>query len=80
MRLMKHFTSFSMFGVKFVSESSRKFFNFESVRRDLVLLLINFMDENAYLHVGRSKTYNSVPWPRVTFPLQTKHQAPRIER
>jgi len=52
---MKHFTSFSMFGVKFVTESSRKFFNFESVRRDLVLLLINFMDENAYLHVGRFK-------------------------
>jgi len=40
-----------MFGVKFVTESSRKFFNFKSVRRDLVLLLINFMDENAYLHV-----------------------------
>jgi len=51
MRLIKHFTSFSMFGVKFVTESSRKFFNFKSVRRDLVLLLINFMDENAYLHV-----------------------------
>ena len=53
---MKHFTSFSMFGVKFVTESSSKFFNFESVRRDLVLLLINFMGENAYLHVGRFKT------------------------
>jgi len=40
-----------MFGVKFVTENSRKFFNFESVRRDLVFLLINFMDENAYLYV-----------------------------
>jgi len=40
-----------MFGIKFVTDSSRKFFNFESVSRDLVLLLINFMDENAYLHV-----------------------------
>jgi len=48
-----------MCGVKFgVTESSRKFFNFESVKRDLVLPLINLMDENAYLHayVG-SKTY-----------------------
>jgi len=53
-----------MFGVKFVTESSRKSFNFESVRRDLVLLLINFMDENAYLHVyvvSKRYTYNSVP-------------------
>jgi len=41
-----------MFGVKFVvTESNRKFSNFESVRRDLVLPLINLMDENAYLHV-----------------------------
>jgi len=32
MRLIKHFTSFSMFRVKFVTESSRKFFNFESFR------------------------------------------------
>jgi len=40
-----------MFGVKLVTESIRKFFNFESVRRDLVFLLINFMDENSYLHV-----------------------------
>jgi len=59
MRLIKNFTSFAMCGVKFgVTESSRKFFNFESVRRDLVLPLINLMDENAYLHayVG-SKTY-----------------------
>jgi len=56
MRLNKHFTSSSIFGVEFVTESSRKFFNFESVRRDLVLLLINFMDEDAYLHVGYFKT------------------------
>ena len=63
-----------MFGVNFFTENSRKVFNFESFRRDLVLfpinfivsnqqlqsprfvsnqqqLLINFMDENAYLHV-----------------------------
>jgi len=40
-----------MFGAKFVTESIRKLFNFESVRRDLVFLLINFLDENAYLHV-----------------------------
>jgi len=32
------FTGFLMFGVKFVPENSRKFFNFKSVRRDLVLL------------------------------------------
>jgi len=47
MKLIKRFTCFSMFGVKFVTESSRKTINFESVRRDLVLLLINFVDENA---------------------------------
>jgi len=49
-----------MFGVQFVTESSRKF-NFESVRRDLVFLLINFMDKNAYLHVyfiSKQHTYN----------------------
>jgi len=40
-----------MFGVQFVTESSRKFFNFESVTSDLIFLLINFMDGNAYLHV-----------------------------
>jgi len=33
-----------MLGVKFVTESSRKSLNFEAVKRDLVLLLINFMD------------------------------------
>jgi len=38
-----------MFGVKLVSESSRKFFNFESVRRDFIYFLNNFMDENANL-------------------------------
>ena len=50
-----------MFGVKFVTESSRKFFNFESVKSKLVFLLINFMDENAYLNVyvvSRQHTYN----------------------
>jgi len=49
-----------MSGIKFVTESSKKF-NFESVRRDLVLLFINFMDENAYLHVyvfSKRHTYN----------------------
>jgi len=49
-----------MFGVKFVSES-RKLFNFESVRRDLVFLLISFIDENIYLHVyvvSKRHTYN----------------------
>jgi len=40
-----------MFRVKFVAESSRQFFNFEAVRRVLVFLLINFMEENAYLRV-----------------------------
>ena len=34
-----------------MTESSRKSFNFKAVKRDLVLLLINFMDENAYLHM-----------------------------
>jgi len=44
----------------FVTESRGKV-NFESVRRDLVLLLINFTDENAYLHlyvVSKRHTYN----------------------
>jgi len=45
------FHQFSVFGVKFVTESTRKFFNFESGRRDVVLLLIHFMDENAYLYM-----------------------------
>jgi len=71
-----------MFGVKFVTESSRKSFNFESVRRDLVLLLINFMDENAYLHVyvvSKRYTYNSVPsWGFGGLSPQTKHQAPKL--
>jgi len=39
-----------MFGVKCVTESSRKLFSFEAVRSDLVFLLINFMDENTYLN------------------------------
>jgi len=50
-----------MFGVQFLTESSRKFFKFESVRFDLVFLLINFMDGNAYLHVcvvSKRHTYN----------------------
>ena len=50
-----------MCGVKFVPESRRKLFNFESARRDLVLLLINFMGENACLHVyvvSKRHTYN----------------------
>ena len=45
------FYQFSTFGVKLFTKNSREFFKFESVRRDLVLLLINFMDENAYSHV-----------------------------
>jgi len=32
--------------------SSRKFFKFESVRRDFILLLMNFTDENACSHVN----------------------------
>lgn len=40
-----------MFGVKFVTESSSVFFKFESVSRDLVLLLISFMAENACSHL-----------------------------
>jgi len=50
-----------MFGVKFVTENSRIFFNFESVRRNLVFLFINFMDQNAYLYVyvvSKQHTYN----------------------
>jgi len=37
--------------LNFVTGSNRKFFNFETVRRDLVLLLINSMDEITYLNV-----------------------------
>jgi len=40
-----------MVEVQFVTESSRKSFNFESVRHYLIFLLINFMDENTYLYV-----------------------------
>jgi len=40
-----------MFGVKFFTESSREVFKFESVRRDLVLLLINFMKKIIFSHV-----------------------------
>jgi len=67
MRLIKYFTIFSMFGVKFVTESSRKFFDFESVRRNLFLLFINFMVENTCLHVyvvSKQHTYNSIASPR----------------
>jgi len=57
MRLIKHFTSFSIFGVKYVTESSRKFFNFESVRHDLVLLLNQFHGRKCLLaYVRRFKT------------------------
>jgi len=41
------FQLFSMFSVKFFSESSREFFKFEPVNRNLVLLLIKFEEENA---------------------------------
>ena len=61
MRFIKHFTGFSMFGVKFVTECSRKFFTFEWVTHDFILRLINFMAENAYLHVyiiSKQHTYN----------------------
>jgi len=50
-----------MFGGKYVTKSSRKLFNFESVRHNLIFLLINFMDENACLHVyvvSKQHTYN----------------------
>jgi len=63
-----------MFGVKFVTDSSRKFFDFASARRDLVLLLINFMDENAYLHVyvvSKRHTYN---FERIFLVLGNFHQ------
>ena len=39
-----------MFGVNSVTVSSTVFFKFESVRRDLVLLLTSFMAENACSH------------------------------
>jgi len=41
---------FLMFGGSFLLRalSNRKFYKFESVRRDFVLLLINLMDENAF--------------------------------
>jgi len=32
--------------------SNRSFFKFQSVRRDIALLLINFMDKNAFSHVN----------------------------
>jgi len=51
MRLIKHVTSISMFGVKVITESSRIYFNFESVKHDLLLLSINLMDKNTYLHM-----------------------------
>jgi len=44
-----------------LSESSRKFINFEWVTCDLVLLLTKLIDENAYLHVyiiSKWHTYN----------------------
>jgi len=50
-----------MFGFKLVTKSSRKLFHFESGKSDLVTLLINFMDENAYLNmhvVLKQHTYN----------------------
>jgi len=40
-----------MFGVKFVTENSRGFFKFESIRRDFILLSINFEDKNACSYV-----------------------------
>ena len=40
-----------MFGVKLVSENNKEFFKSESVRRDLVLLLIIFIDENVCSHI-----------------------------
>jgi len=51
-----------MLEVKFVTESSRKssILN-QSGRRDFVFLLINFMDEKAYLNfyvVSKQHTYN----------------------
>jgi len=41
----------TLFGVKFVIENRREIFKFESVRLDLVMLLVNFMDENACWHM-----------------------------
>jgi len=81
MRLIKHFTSFSMFGVKFITESSRKFLIFESVRRNLILLLINFMDENAYLHVyvvSERHTYNQSRRHGRLFPSKQSTKPPKL--
>ena len=47
-------------GVTFVTNNSREFFKFESVRCDLVLFSINIMDENASSHVS------VVPKQRIT--------------
>jgi len=40
-----------MVRVKFVTESNRKFFSLKQSGATLVFLLINFMDENAYLRI-----------------------------
>ena len=42
--------SFAVFGVNSVTVSSIVFFKFESVSRDLVLLLTSFMADNACSH------------------------------
>jgi len=40
-----------MFGVKFFTENSSEFFSFKSVRRELALLFINYIDENVCSNV-----------------------------
>lgn len=40
-----------MSGVKFVTESSRESFKFESISRDLSLFVINLMDQNTCSHL-----------------------------
>jgi len=78
MRLTKHFTSFSMFGVKFDTEISRNIFNLESVSRKLFLLLTpwrlggfgNFRKKNSsfwlpYQHPSlvSNENFSETLWP-----------------
>jgi len=68
-----------MFGIKFVTGSNRKSFNFETVRRDFILLLINFLEKTAYLHVyvvSKRHAYNV----ERTFLVQGNFHKVRIAR
>jgi len=47
-----------MFVVKFVTKSRRKFFNFESIRRDLLLLLKSISWTKTLICVCKRRTYN----------------------